>query len=136
VWLVLGYAFYCWVYAAAGSMAERQDQIQSLALPLSLPIIFGYIFALTTASTGSASAFFTVLAYVPLTAPFAMPVLVSFGTVSWWEFAASAAISIASTVAVAHLAAGIYRRAILRTGGRVKFRDVLPRPRGVSSEPA
>ena len=37
VWLVLGYAFYCWVYAAAGSMAERQDQVQSLALPLSLP---------------------------------------------------------------------------------------------------
>ena len=45
VWLVLGYAFYCWVYAAAGSMAERQDQVQSLAFPLSLPIIFGYIVA-------------------------------------------------------------------------------------------
>jgi ABC-2 type transport system permease protein len=25
VWLVLGYAFYAWVYAAAGSMASRQD---------------------------------------------------------------------------------------------------------------
>ncbi len=136
VWLVLGYAFYCWVYAAAGSMVERQDQIQSLALPLSLPIIFGYIFALTTAGAGSASAFFTVLAYLPPTAPFAMPVLVSFGAVSWWEFAASAAISIASTVAVARLAAGIYRRAILRTGGRVKFREVLPRRRGMSSERA
>ena len=55
VWLVLGYAFYCWVYAAAGSMAERQDQVQSLALPLSIPIMFGYIFSLTTASSGNAS---------------------------------------------------------------------------------
>jgi ABC-2 type transport system permease protein len=133
VWLVLGYAFYCWVYAAAGSMVERQDQIQSLALPLSLPIIFGYIFSLTTVSSGSASAFFTVLAYLPPTAPFAMPVLVAFGTVSWWEFVASAAISIVSTVALARLAAGIYRRAILRTGGRVKFREVFPRVRGTSS---
>ncbi len=49
MWLVLGYAFYCWVYAAAGSMAERQDQVQSLAFPLSLPLIFGYIMALTVA---------------------------------------------------------------------------------------
>ena len=34
VWLILGYAFYSWLYAAAGSLAERQDQVQSLALPL------------------------------------------------------------------------------------------------------
>ena len=37
LWLVLGYAFYCWVYAAAASMAERQDQVQSLALPAQPP---------------------------------------------------------------------------------------------------
>jgi len=63
-----------------------------------------------------------------------MPVLVAFGTVSWWEFVASAAISIVSTVALARLAAGIYRRAILRTGGRVKFREVFPRKEVATSE--
>jgi len=125
VWLVLGYAFYCWVYAAAGSMAERQDQIQSLAFPLSLPIIFGYIVSLTVASSGNASTFFDVLAYLPPTAPFAMPVLVGLGQATWWEFAASAALSIVGTTVVARLAANIYRRAILRTGRRVKFREVL-----------
>ena len=52
VWLVLGYAFYCWVYAAAGSLAERQDQVQTLAFPLSVPIIFGYIMALTASELG------------------------------------------------------------------------------------
>ena len=52
VWLLLGYTFYCWVYAAAGSMAERQDQVQTLALPLSLPMIVGYVIALTAASSG------------------------------------------------------------------------------------
>jgi ABC-2 type transport system permease protein len=124
-WLVLGYAFYCWVYAAAGSLAERQDQVQSLAFPLSLPIIFGYIMALTAAGSANPSFFFKVLAYLPPTAPFAMPVLVSLGTVTWWEFLASAAISIACTAGMARLATGIYRKAILRTGRRVKLRDVL-----------
>ena len=77
LWLVLGYAFYCWVYAAAGSTAERQDQVQTLALPLSLPILLGYIFSITVASSGNPDLFFKVLAYLPPTAPFCMPVLVS-----------------------------------------------------------
>jgi ABC-2 type transport system permease protein len=127
VWLVLGYAFYCWVYAAAGSMVERQDQVQSLALPLSLPMIFGYVVALTGASSGSPSALLKVLAYLPPTAPFDMPVLVGFSAVTWWEFLASAIISVLCTIGVARLAAIIYRRAILRTGGRVRFREVLAR---------
>ena len=125
VWLVLGYAFYCWVYAAAGSMTSRQDQVQSLALPLSLPIIFGYIMALTTASSGTPSTLFDVLAYLPPTAPFAMPVLVGFGQVTWWEFTGSAAISVLCTIGVAMLAASIYGRAILRIGRRVRLRELM-----------
>jgi ABC-2 type transport system permease protein len=127
VWLVLGYAFYCWVYAAAGSLAERQDQVQSLALPLSIPIIFAYVVALTVAGSGSPQLWFDVLAYLPPTAPLTMPVLVGLGTVSWWEFAASAAISIVSTFYVARLAAAIYRKAILRTGRRVPLRELFSR---------
>jgi ABC-2 type transport system permease protein len=127
VWLVLGYAFYCWVYAAAGSMAERQDQVQSLALPLSIPIIFAYVVSLTVAGAGTAPVWFDVLAYLPPTAPLAMPVLVGLGTATWWEFGASVAISIVSTVLVARLAAGVYRKAILRTGRRVRFREVFSR---------
>jgi ABC-2 type transport system permease protein len=125
VWLVLGYAFYCWVYAAAGSTAERQEQVQTLAFPLALPLILGYVLSLTAATSGNASAFFTVLAYLPPTAPFAMPVLVGLGKVTWWQFGASVAISIISTVLVARLATRIYRRAILRTGRRVRLRDVI-----------
>ena len=125
LWLLLGYAFYCWVYAAAGSMTERQDQVQSLALPLMLPVVFGYIMALITISSGNPSTFFQVLAYLPPTAPFAMPVLVGLGTVTWWQFAASAALSVLCTVGVARLATGIYRRAVLRTGRRVRLREVV-----------
>jgi ABC-2 type transport system permease protein len=132
LWLVLGYAFYCWVYAAAGSMAERQDQVQTLVLPLSLPIILGYVLALTTASTGTPSLFFEVLAYLPPTAPFAMPVLVGLGLVQWWQFVASVILSLAGTAGMAWVASGIYRRAVLRSGQRVRLRDVVwrsPRPR-------
>ncbi len=127
LWLVLGYAFYCWVYAAAGSTAERQDQVQTLALPLSIPILVGYLFALTVASSGQPDLVFKVFAYLPPTAPFCMPVLVGLGQVSWWEFVASVTISIVGTVAMAIFAARIYRRAVLQTGARVGFRQLLTR---------
>jgi ABC-2 type transport system permease protein len=129
LWLVLGYAFYCWVYAAAGSTVERQEQVQSLAFPLTIPVLVGYISSLTVATTGTPNTFVDVLAYLPPTAPFAMPTLVGIGAATWWEFAISVVLSIASTVAVARLATSIYRRAILRTGRRVRIRELLPAKR-------
>ena len=127
VWLVLGYAFYSWVYAAAGSTASRQDQVQSLVFPLALPVIFAYIVSLTAASSGNASLLVHILAYLPPTAPLAMPVLVSLGAVSWWQFAASVIISLVCTVGVARLAVSVYRRAILQSGRRVRLREALAR---------
>jgi ABC-2 type transport system permease protein len=127
VWLVLGYAFYSWVYAAAGSMANRQDQVQSLAFPLALPVIFGYFISFTAATSGNPSLLVRVLAYLPPTAPFAMPTLVGLGAVSWRQVAVSAVISVACTVAVARLAVTVYRRAILQTGHRVRLREALAR---------
>jgi ABC-2 type transport system permease protein len=126
LWLLIGYAFYCWVYAAAGALAERQEHIQSLAFPLQLPILFGYIVSLTALSGSSPSTLIDVLAYLPPTAPFAMTVLVAFGTVAWWQVVLSMAITIAATFGVAQAAALIYQRAVLRSG-RVKLRDVLHR---------
>jgi ABC-2 type transport system permease protein len=125
LWLVLGYAFYCWLYAAAGSTAERQDQVQTLALPLSIPILLGYIFSITVASSGNPSLLFKFLAYLPPTAPFCMPVLVSLDQVVWWQFFASVVITLVATVGVALFAARIYRRAVLQTGSRVRIRELF-----------
>jgi ABC-2 type transport system permease protein len=125
VWLVLGYAFYSWLYAAAGSMAERQDQVQSLALPLSAPLIFGYVVCLIGVSSGSPSLLVKVLAYLPPTAPFAMPTLVGFGEAAWWQFLLSVMLTLVCTVLVAFAAARVYRTAVLQTGGRVRLRELL-----------
>jgi len=127
IWLVLGYAFYSWGYAAAGSTADRQEQAQSLLLPLALPVIFGYVMATSTITSGHPSVLFHVLAYLPPTAPFAMPVLVSLGAASAWQFALSAAISIACTAGLARGAIAVYRRSILQTGRRVPLRELVTR---------
>jgi ABC-2 type transport system permease protein len=126
-WLILGYAFYAWVYAAAGSTADRQEQAQSLLIPLGLPVIFGFFVAATAAMSGNPSVLVHVLAYLPPTAPFAMPVLVSLGAASAWQFALSAAISVACTVGLARGAIAVYRTSILQTGRRVSLRELIAR---------
>jgi ABC-2 type transport system permease protein len=54
-----------------------------------------------------------------------MPVLVAVGAAPAWQVAVSAAITLAATVAMAPLAGTIYERAVLRSGSRVRLRQVL-----------
>ena len=129
LWLVLGYAFYCWVYAAVGSLGTRQEHLQSLAFPVQVPLLVGYIAALTSLGWSTPSAFVKVLAYLPPTAPFGMPVLVADNAVSWWQVVLSALLTVVTTIAVARGAAAVYLGAILRTGQRVKLREVISRLR-------
>jgi ABC-type Mn2+/Zn2+ transport system ATPase subunit len=67
------------------------------------------------------------LAYLPPTAPFAMPVLVGLHQVAWWQFLLSVLISIAGTALMARLAAEVYRRAVLQSGRRVSLRELRTR---------
>jgi ABC-2 type transport system permease protein len=129
LWLLLGYAFYCTAYAAAGSLITRQADAYNASLPLQLPLILAYVLAYTVLYASGVNWFYRVLAFVPFTAPVAMPVLVAVGAAPAWQLALSAAITIAATVGMARLAGVIYERAILRTGSRLRLRQVLRSPR-------
>ncbi|HUC24612.1 MAG TPA: ABC transporter permease [Streptosporangiaceae bacterium] len=125
LWIVLGYAFYCTAYAAAGSLISRTADAYNAALPLQIPLILAYVLTYTVIYASTVNPFFHVLAFIPFTAPVAMPVLVAVGAAPAWQVAVSAVITVASTVWMARLAGTIYGRAILRTGSRLKVRQVL-----------
>jgi len=127
VFVVLGYAFYCTAFAAAGSLVSRQSDVNSTILPVQLPLIIAYILSYTVIYADSANVFYHVLGFFPPTAPIAMPVLYASGDVPLWQVVVSAALLAVATVWMARVAAGIYGRSILRTGARVKLREVLSR---------
>jgi ABC-2 type transport system permease protein len=127
VFVVLGYAFYCTAFAAAGSLVSRQSDVNSTILPVQLPLIIAYILSYTVIYANSANVFYHVLGFFPPTAPIAMPVLYASGDVPLWQVVIAAALLAVSTVWMARVAAGIYGRSILRTGARVKLREVLSR---------
>jgi ABC-2 type transport system permease protein len=127
VFIVLGYAFYCTAFAAAGSLVSRQSDVNSTIMPVQLPLILAYALSYTVIYSNGANTFYHVLGFLPPTAPIAMPVLYAAGDVPVWQVVVSGVICVAGTVWMARLAAQIYSRSILRTGARIPLREALRR---------
>jgi ABC-2 type transport system permease protein len=127
VFAVLGYAFYCTVFAAAGSLVSRQSDVNSTIMPVQLPLIVAYALSYTVLYANGANAFYHVLGFLPPTAPVAMPVLYASGDAPLWQVVVAAVLLAAATVWMARVAAGVYSRSILRTGARVRLNEVLRR---------
>ena len=115
VYFVLGFALYAALYAGAGSLLSRAEDLQIVALPLSIPAIAGYLPAVLALS-GGASGFIRVASYVPLWSPFVMMARLSIGRVEPWELALSIGLLAATVPLVTLLAIRVYRAGVLMYG--------------------
>jgi|SRR6202049_1036852 len=125
VWFVLGYLIYALLFAAAGSMVSRQEDVSSVALPVILVLVAGWILTLTVAAPDPGSTATTVFSFIPLFSPVIMPVRIATGVAPFWQVAISVVFVIATIYFLAALAGRIYRNSVLRVGGRVKLGDAL-----------
>lgn len=128
IWFLLGYAFYCSVYGAVGSLVSRQEEAQNAAFPVQLPLLVAYVVAFPIVLGGDVSPVVRLLGYLPPTAPIAMPALIGAGQVSTVEILSSLALTLAATVLLVRVAGNIYARAILHTGRRLKIKEALKLP--------
>jgi len=124
-WFLLGYAFYSFLNAAAGSVVNRQEEASSMAFPIQLPLLIGYLSTIGALSSGDDSALLRILSFLPPTAPVTMPIRIAIGAAKPWQVAASLVLLVGGIVVVARLASRVYARSILRTGKRLKFRQAL-----------
>jgi ABC-2 type transport system permease protein len=115
VYFVLGFALYAALYAGAGSLLSRAEDLQTVALPLSIPAIAGY-FPAVLALSGGAGTMIRVASFVPLWSPFVMLARLSIGTVEPWELALSIGLLAATVPLVMLLAIRVYRAGVLLYG--------------------
>ncbi|HYO42932.1 MAG TPA: ABC transporter permease [Candidatus Limnocylindrales bacterium] len=115
VYFVLGFALYAALYAGAGSLLSRAEDLQIIALPLSIPAILGYLPAVLALS-GSSAGFIRLASYVPLWSPFVMMARLSIGRVEPWELALSLGLLVATVPVVTWLAIRVYRAGVLMYG--------------------
>ena len=125
LWTVVGYAFYCTAYAAAGSLVSKPSDAYNASLPVQLPLIISYILTFTVLYGSSIYGFYWFLAFFPPTAPVSMTVLVAVGAARPWEVALSVLLCLTATVGMAWVAGSIYGRGILHSGAKLKWRQML-----------
>jgi ABC-2 type transport system permease protein len=133
LWFLLGYAFYSSMFAVAGAIVSRQEELQNTAAPLNLLLVASFFIAFSSSLGGGDSTLARVSSFLPPVAPLVMPVRIAGGDAALWEIALSLGIMLVSIVAVVVLAARVYEGAILRTGARVKLGDAW---RGARRQPA
>jgi ABC-2 type transport system permease protein len=115
VYFTLGFALYAALYAGAGSLLSRAEDLQVVALPLSVPAIMGYLPAVLALS-GSTSPFIRFASYVPFWSPFVMLARLSVGSVEPWELVLSLGLLLATVPLVTLVAIRVYRAGVLLYG--------------------
>lgn len=124
LWYVLGIAFYGCLYAAAGSLVSRQEDVQHTQGPILLFVFVGYGAAIYTLNNPDALVA-RVLSFVPPFSPMLVPVRAGLGEIGGLEFAAAVFLMLAATTGVLFLAARIYTGSVLRFGSRIPLREAL-----------
>ncbi len=126
-WFVLGYAFFSCLFAVAGALVSRQEDIQNTTGPLTIVLVGSYLLSFA-AIDDPGGTLATVLSFVPPTAPMIAPVRLIAGEMPFTQVVGAAAVLLASTLVLVSVAARIYSNAVLRTGTRVKLLEAWRAP--------
>lgn len=130
---ILGFLVYAALYAGAGSLVSRQEDVQQIAMPMQMAMMasfFAALFALGSPDTTLAR----VLSFVPFSSPLIMLTRIFVGNPAPWEVALSVAILIGSIALFVTLAARIYRIGVLLYGSRPNIRTVVGLLRGRAAQ--
>jgi ABC-2 type transport system permease protein len=122
-----GYLFYAALFAAIGSVVNEDPQeAQSLMMPITMPIIFGFL--IMTASienpTGDLAFWGSV---IPFTSPMVMMARIPSGipeNVPYWQLLLSMFLLIAGFIATTWLSGKIYRTGILMYGKKASWKEM------------
>ena len=117
VLFLLGFVLSALLYAAAGSLVSRQEDVQQVALPMLLLSFGGYISAAVAAGSPDAP-WVGPLSLVPFFSPYLMIVRLMTGHVSAGEEALAIVLLLVAVAAALWLATRVYRAGVLLYGQR------------------
>lgn len=118
VFFLAGFVALACLWAVAGSLASRTEDVQSTATPLTMVIMAVFFGGIALEGTWQ-----TVGSFVPPLSAVLMPIRLLQNDAAWWE----ALLALGSLLGTAGLTVlvgeRLYRRSLLQTGGRVGWRQ-------------
>lgn len=124
-WL-LSMLFFGGLYAAAGAMVQRTEDLQSTQMPILL-LLMACVYISSFGWSNTDSTFMQVVSWIPPFSIFSAPLTYAAGDFTAVQLAGSFALAAVTTVLVVWGAAGIYKRTILNNGSVTKWSQVLRR---------
>ncbi len=127
VWFLLGYLIFALLFGGFAALVSRQEDISSVTTPLMFLLFAPFYLTMFLVPSDPDGTAVKVMSQVPFFAPFMMPVRDAFGALAAWEMPLAIAISALTIPVLVWLAARVYQRGVLHTGGRMKLTEALKR---------
>ena len=124
VFFLAGFMLYATLYAALGSIASRQEEVQQVTGPMIFVAMIGYFAAFIGLNTPDA-AWIQALSLVPFFSPYLLPARAILDSVAPWEWAVAAIAMAVFLVVALSFAARIYAAGVLLYGQRPSLRAML-----------
>lgn len=120
VFFIAGFVALACIWAVAGSLATRHEDLQATTAPLTMALVIALFAGLFTEGVAQVAA-----SYVPIVSTIVMPMRLLQGTVAWWEPVVALLITAGFAVLTVTLGERLYRRSLLQTQGRMTYRQAL-----------
>ncbi|MFB7112416.1 ABC transporter permease [Streptomyces sp. NPDC056190] len=124
LWFLLTFAMFASLYAAAGSLVSRPEDLQGVLTPV-MVLALAPVGVATAAAAHLSAPWVSVVQYIPPFSGLVMPLRSSVGTVTTVQQFAAAGVLLLVTACCMALAARIYRNSVLRVGAPVRWRQAL-----------
>lgn len=122
LFFVFGYLLYASLFAAIGSAVENEGDTQQLQLPVTIPLLVGFLIAFYAFKAPDSQ---LVLwgSMIPFTSPIVMLARIPFG-VPVWQIVLSLGLLVATFAVCAYISAKVYKVGILMFGKKSTFKDL------------
>jgi len=117
---VLGFLTLACLWSVAGSIAGRQEDLQSTTLPGQMILMVPYFIAVLGGDQVR-----TIFSMLPIVSTMVMPGRLAEGSVPWWQIGVAVAATVAAAMVFVRVGTRLYERTLLRTGGKLSYRQAL-----------
>lgn len=120
VFFILGFVALAGLWAVAGSLASRQEDLGSTTMPGQVILFAPYMIAFTAGESVK-----TVVSMLPVVSAMLMPSRIAEGGVPAWQIGVALAVNVIGAILLVRFAARLYERTLMRTERKIGFGEAL-----------
>jgi ABC-2 type transport system permease protein len=120
LFFVLGFVALASFWSVAGSLATRQEDLQTTTLPGQIILLVPYLLAVTGSDRVQ-----EVVSVLPIVSAMTMPGRIADGSAPWWQVGLALALTVLTAAGLVRLGSRLYARTLLQTSRRTTYREAL-----------